>query len=58
MRRCRPKTDFDEGVGGFKITIYVIIWVFYDTFTNIEANMYVFEVKEWRKMLFYYILAF
>ena len=48
MRRCRPKTELDEGgpIGGLKITIYVNILVFVPFFTSVEAVMYVFQVKE------------
>ena len=39
-----PKTKLDEG--GLKITIYVNILVFVPFSTSVEADMYVFQVKE------------
>ena len=58
MRRCRPKNKNKNkkkqknknGGGGlrgvWKLLFYGIIWVLYTFFTNAEANVHIFEVKE------------
>ena len=48
MRRCRPKNRIGWGgsKGGLEITILCYYLSFEHFFTNVEANIHIFEVKE------------